>query len=419
MSQPDADTREGRRSRLRRMVGRDPGEGGRSATPLELLYDLVFVVAFAQAGAAAAHLIAEGHIAAALAGFGFAMFAIVWAWINFTWFASAFDTDDWFYRVTTMVQMVGALVLALGIPAMFHSIDAGEPLDNAVIVAGYIVMRVAMVTQWLRVARDDATHRRSALTYALTILIAQVGWLVLLVAHIESLVVYLVAAVVLYVIELAGPVIAERQGDGTPWHPHHIAERYGLLTIIALGEGILGTVAAVSAIVQEQGWSPEAIAVVVAGISLTFGLWWVYFIPPWGHLLEVRRGVSFGWGYGHILLFAAIAAVGAGIHVAAYVVEGSAEIGTVGALLSTVVPVVLFLVVYFVIYSAAVRELDPFHLGLFAASLAVLAGAVWLASAEIGLGIPLIVAAAAPFVIVVGYELIGHRHMTAVLERRI
>lgn len=419
MSQPDADTPEGRRSRLTRMLGRDPQENGRGATPLELLFDLTFVVAFAQAGDQAARLLADGHLPAALAGFGFAVFAICWAWINFSWFASAFDTDDWFYRVTTMVQMCGALVLALGIPAMFRSIDAGEPLDNAVMVAGYLIMRIAMVTQWLRVARDDAAHRRSALSHAGTVLLAQVGWAVLLVARVESLTVYLVAAVVLYLVELSGPVIAERRGDGTPWHPHHIAERYGLLTIIAFGEGILGTVAAVSALVQEQGWSPEAIAVVAAGVALTFGLWWVYFIPPWGHLLERRDGVSFGWGYGHILLFGAIAAVGAGLHVAAYVVEDAAEVGTVGALLATVTPVGVFLVVYFALYTAAVRQLDPVLLGLFAAALAVLALAVLLAVAEIGLGIPLVVASLAPFAIVVGYELVGHRYVTAVLERRL
>ncbi|TWH27444.1 low temperature requirement protein A [Isoptericola variabilis] len=64
------------------------------------------------------------------------MFAIVWAWINFSWFASAFDTDDWFYRVTTMVQMIGVVVLALGLPRMFESLVEGERIHNEVMVAG-------------------------------------------------------------------------------------------------------------------------------------------------------------------------------------------------------------------------------------------------------------------------------------------
>ena len=166
-------------NRLIRMSGRNPGETHRSATPLELLFDLAFVVAFGQAADQLAHAIAEDHLAVGLGGFAFAMFAICWAWINFSWFASAFDTDDWFYRITTFVQMIGVVVLALGIPAAFRSLLEGDHLDNGVIVAGYVVMRIAMVAQWLRVARQDPAHRRTALTYVTYILIAQVGWVVL------------------------------------------------------------------------------------------------------------------------------------------------------------------------------------------------------------------------------------------------
>jgi low temperature requirement protein LtrA len=80
--------------RLRLMAGRDPHEQHRSVTPLELLYDLTFVVAFGQASSEFAHLLAEGHYSAGLIGFGFATFGICWAWINFSWFASAYDTAD-------------------------------------------------------------------------------------------------------------------------------------------------------------------------------------------------------------------------------------------------------------------------------------------------------------------------------------
>ena len=76
------------------MRGRDPRERGRAATPLELLFDLVFVAAFAQASEQAAHLVAGGHYASAALGFAFVAFAVCWAWVNFAWFASAFDTDD-------------------------------------------------------------------------------------------------------------------------------------------------------------------------------------------------------------------------------------------------------------------------------------------------------------------------------------
>jgi low temperature requirement protein LtrA len=406
----------GRQHRLRRMVGRDPGENHRGATPLELLFDLTLVVAFAQAGNESAHLIAEGHVVAAIWAFAFAVFGVVWAWINFSWFASAFDTDDWFYRVTTMVQMMGVLVLALGIPPVFESIDNGEPLDNAVGIAGYVVMRIAMLAQWIRVAVQAPTHRRTALGYIVTISVAQVGWVLTGVLPL-TLGLFVPVVVVLFLIELIGPILAERKGAGTPWHPHHIAERYGLLMIITLGEGILGTIAAVSALVAHVDWSSEAVLVTIAGVGVTFGLWWNYFIVPSADVLERHRGRAWVWGYGHIPLFAATAAVGAGIHVAAYVVEGEAAIGVIGAVLATAIPVGLATFVYFALYSSLIRAFDPFHVALFLGTLAVLAAAVVLAANGLSLGWSLIVVTLAPVVTIVGFEARGHRHMAAALER--
>src|SRR6201985_507368 len=108
-----------------RMTGRDPHETGRAATPLELLFDLTFVIAFGAAASELAHFLAAGYVGDGILGFAFAIVAVSWAWINFSWFASAYDTDDWIYRLTTMVQMVGVLILALGIPPVFSSIGGG------------------------------------------------------------------------------------------------------------------------------------------------------------------------------------------------------------------------------------------------------------------------------------------------------
>ncbi|MBN9636625.1 MAG: low temperature requirement protein A, partial [Actinobacteria bacterium] len=80
------------------MRGRDPHEKHRVATPLELLFDLTFVVAFGVAASELAHMLAAGHVGAGVTGFVFSTFAICLAWINFTWFASAYDTDDWVFR---------------------------------------------------------------------------------------------------------------------------------------------------------------------------------------------------------------------------------------------------------------------------------------------------------------------------------
>src|SRR4051794_23107504 len=113
-----------------RMTGRDPREDGRASTPLELLFDLSFVIAFGAAASELAHFLAEGYVREGILGFAFATFAVSWAWINFSWFASAYDTDDWIYRLTTMVQMVGVLILALGLPQMFDSLHDGDHVDN-------------------------------------------------------------------------------------------------------------------------------------------------------------------------------------------------------------------------------------------------------------------------------------------------
>ena len=150
-----------------------------------------------------------------IGAFAFAMFATCWAWINFSWFASAYDTDDWFYRTTTMVQMIGVIVFALGIPAFFASVDAGHGVDNSVMVAGYVVMRVALVVQWCRVAVQDPAHRRAALAYAGFVSVAQIGWVVIAFAHLP-LGVVIVAAPVIFVIEVAAP---GRHRDPLRRHP--------------------------------------------------------------------------------------------------------------------------------------------------------------------------------------------------------
>ena len=399
------------------MTGRDTAERHRTATPLELLFDLTFVVGFGQAASLTAGLLAEGHVVPALGGLGFAMFAVCWAWVNFSWFASAFDTDDWFFRITTMVQMVGVLILSLGLPAFFASLDAGRGIDNSVMVAGYVVMRVAMVAQWLRAAHQDPTRRRIALSYATIIFVAQVGWVALL--FLPSLAVLIPVAIVVFVVDSFGPIFAEKKDGGTPWHPHHIAERYGLLTIIALGEGIVGTIASVSAAIEHSGWSGEAVLIVVTGTGLTFSLWWIYFMVPSGRVLEHHRSRGLTWGYLHIPLYISITGVGAGLHVAADVIDKQAEVGSIAAVAIVAVAVLLFIVVVLVLYAYLLHAVDLFHLLLLAVVLVLLGMAIVLAVAGVSMGVCLVIVTLAPIAIVVGYETIGYRHEERELARLI
>lgn len=399
---------------IRRMAGRDPHEVHRVATPLELLFDLTFVTAFSLASSQLAHAVAEGHYAAALLGFGFASFAICWAWINFSWFSSAYDTDDWVFRLVTMVQMIGVLVLAIGLPRMFASIEHGEHLDNSIMVLGYVIMRVAMIFQWLRAARQDPARRGACSTYAIAIAVAQIGWVVQILVDF-SLAASLAFGAVLLLIEMAGPVVAERRDGGTPWHAHHVAERYSLFAIIALGEGVVGTLATLSAVVEEQGWNVDAALVGIAGMGLTFGMWWVYYMLPSAPVLHQHRNRGFVWGYGQMLTVAAIVATGAGLHVAAYFIEHKAHIGPLATLLSAAIPLAVFLGAIYALHYYLVRRFDPLHIWLLAGTAAMLAFAVIAVLAGVDMAVCLVILTLAPAVSVVGYEMLGHRHQADVL----
>jgi low temperature requirement protein LtrA len=407
---------EDRAHHRRRFRGRDPDEGHRASTPLELLYDLTIVVAFGTASDQLAHFIAEDHLGTGLAGFALASFAVAWAWVNYSWFASAYDTDDWVFRLATMLQMVGVIVVALGVPQMFASIDHGDTLDSGVMVAGYVVMRIALVSLWWQVSRHDPQRRQTARTYMAAIGAAQVGWVAVAALRLPVGTTFALFGI-LVVIEMAGPFIAERKAR-TPWHPHHIAERYGLLVIITLGEVIIGTVASLNAVVHgEAGWSVDAVLLAIAGVGLTFGCWWMYFALPWAEPLARHRERAFSFGYGHLVMFSALAAMGAGLHVAAYSLEGESRIGATGTVLSVVIPVAIYVGVLYLLYSQLMRTADPFHIALLAGTGAILVASIVLVAAGVSMPACLVVLAFAPVVTVVGYETLGHRHVADALER--
>jgi low temperature requirement protein LtrA len=385
------------------MAGRDPHEAHRVATPLELLFDLTFATCFGLAASEAASVLAEGHFVAGLVGFGFASFAICWAWINFSWFSSAYDTDDWLFRIVTMVQMIGVLVLAAGVPRMFASIERTGHLDNSVMVLGYVIMRVALVFQWLRAARDDPARRRICLTYAAIISLAQVGWVAQIVMR-PAATDAIILGGILVLIEMTGPVLAERQAGGTPWHAHHIAERHGLFAIIALGEGVVGTVAALSAVIDRQGWTLDAVLVGIAGMGLTFGMWWVYYLVPSGEILQRHRERAPVWGYVQMLIVTSIVATGAGLRVAAYFIEGKAGITALAVVLTVAVPVGVFLGLMYALSCYLVRRFYFFQICLLVATTAVVAISLAAALAGVDVARCLVILMLAPTVTVVGSE---------------
>jgi low temperature requirement protein LtrA len=295
---------------MRRLVNplrpRDPDEAHRVASPLELFTDLCFVVAISQA-ASSLHLhLTEGHGGRGILGFAMVFFAIFWAWLNFSWFASAYDNDDVGYRLLTLLHVLGSLVLAAGIPGMVDG-------DFALGVLGYLIMRSSLVVQWLRVAADDPPRRQTARRYATGVAVVQLCWVgFIFLPHGLKVPAFSLGVVA----ELLVPAWSERAGI-TPWHPHHIAERYSLFYIIVLGETVLSTTVAIQQALTAHELHSGLISVVAGGVLIVFSLWWLYFARNDGEALarvhDRYNHDTFLWGYGHYFLFASGAAIGAGL----------------------------------------------------------------------------------------------------------
>ena len=290
-------------------------------------------------------------------------------------------------------------------------------------VLGYVVMRVPMVLQWLRAVRQEPARRRG-LPLMVVSLVDRPGRLGAAArrragAHL-GLRASMVVVVVLIAVEVAGPAVAERRDGGTPWHPHHIAERYGLLVIITLGEGLLGTMATLSAQVGPHGpgWSLDVAVLGLAGTALTFGLWWTYFVvrvgrrparpagalvrlglrPP-GDLRRARRDRRRP-ARRRLLPRAPLDAHRPRRRCSPWSCPSPSTSASL-----------------FGLYALLTRQLDPFHLLLVALSGVVLVASFLPRRGGVPLEWCLLVLSLTPWVTVVGYELVGHRHQADVVAR--
>lgn len=315
------------------MLPRDPHQPHRPASTLELFFDLVFVVAVSIASAELHHALAEGDFVHGVTSYAMVFFAIWWAWMNFTWFATSYDTDDWLYRVLTILQMGGVLVLAAGVP------DAFAQGDFTIAVLGYIIMRVAMIVQWLRASAHSGALRRTTRRYALGIGSVQILWIVFLFVPEE---VRIPSFLIVALLEIMIPVFAEYRQQ-TPWHPHHITERYGLFTLIVLGESLLASANAIIEALHEVESLGPLIAIAVLTLVVTASLWWIYFWPPHHRAITSFRR-SLRYGYTHYFVFAAAAAFSAGIEVEIDVLTGHSELSSIAASFTVTVPIAVFLI---------------------------------------------------------------------------
>jgi len=316
------------------VISRDVGEAHRSATPLELFYDLIYVIAIASLAAELHHAIsAMHHIGHAIGMYFLIFFCIWWPWNTYTWFASGYDTDDAQFRLASFAQMIGVIIIAVGVKPAFTD-------DHFLIMMiGYVIMRIPYVLMWLKVAFDDQRSRPVALRYALGATFVQIGW-TLSILYFNSWNLF----ILLIVFELFVPYFAELatdKGVNTKYHFEHIEERMGLLTIIVLGESVLASVHAFEKVIEH--FSTDLAMLVVGTILLLFSMWWLYFDDK----VEAELGnknKSFFWGYGHYFIFVFATAVGALISVNVDVLTHHAKIDESSAVLGLALVVAGYLV---------------------------------------------------------------------------
>jgi low temperature requirement protein LtrA len=281
----------------------------RTSTPLELFFDLCFVVAVA---ALARGLHDEPNLGGALRFLGL-FIPVWWSWMIFTWYATGFDNDDVPYRVTLLAAMLSMLGLAASVGEV-----GVEPGAAVSFVLAYALMRVLMTGLYVRAWRHvPVSLRPFVVLYATGNALGAAVWL-------SSLLVpgpgrYAVWAVGLFV-ELLGPILAVRtlSNPRVSFHPRHIPERYGLFTIIVLGESVL----AVAVGTADTNWEPSAVLTAAFGFVVAACIWWLYFDHVGSSGIELGPRPAFYWGYGHFAVYAGIAAFGVGTQLA---IEAAAE----------------------------------------------------------------------------------------------
>jgi low temperature requirement protein LtrA len=284
--------------RLRTEDGTEPG---RRVTWLELFFDLVFVGAVAQV---ATHL-QEDYSLTGLLRFSLLFVLIWWAWLGHTAFATRFDSDDLVQRGLTWLQMFLVAVMAI------NSTGALDSRDSAGFAAAYSVMRFVLVAQYLR-ARHVQRARAWTTRHAASCGAAATLWLAsaLVPAPLRFWLWGLALA-----IDVVTPLVTTRHMVDVPHDAAHLPERYGLFTIILMGESM---VAVMTGMEHQEYWSVRAAASAVFGLGLIVAIWWCYYdvVDAAGERMvrSRREAVRFQlWSYGHLPLYLGIAVTGVGL----------------------------------------------------------------------------------------------------------
>lgn len=277
------------------------GERGRKVTWLELFFDLIFVAAVAQV----ASPLRDHYSIVGVVRFA-PLFALIWwAWTGHAVFCTRFDTDDAIQRALTLVQMFAVAVMAA------NAKDALDSRESAGFGAAYAVVRFILVAQYFR-AGQVREARPLTRRYLAGHGIAATLWLAsALVPAPERFWMWGVA----FAIDLGTPWIAVRYSVAAPPDAAHLPERFGLFTLILLGESV---VAVMQGIESQADWTPAAAASAFLGMAIAFVMWSWYFDGAAGAserpVRTKRDAIRFHiWSYAHFPLALGIVVTGVGI----------------------------------------------------------------------------------------------------------
>jgi len=223
--------------------------------------------------------------------------------MGFTFYANRFDTDDLVYRLLLLLAMFGVAALATTIPSVFRGATHGFPI-------AYVAVRLVLIALYARASRHVPEARGLVRVYIRAFSFAVLIWLASL--AFDAPWAYVVWGIALAV-ELSAPVRAWRFLPDAPVDSRHLPERFGLLTLIVLGESVLAVVLGVSKI----SWDGGSAVAAAAGFIVAASLWWIYFdFLDEGAL--TARGLFGGLTYTYMNYFVVVglAALGAGVKLA-------------------------------------------------------------------------------------------------------
>jgi len=293
-----------------RLWSADPIQS-RRVSWLELFFDLIFVAAVAQVGVP----LGEDYTVHGLVRYALMFLLIWWAWLGHTMYSTRFDADDVVQRLLTLLQIFAAAAMAANAKAAFDS------RDSAGFGAAYAVLRAVLVVQYLRARRLKETHR---LTTLYSVGLGAAAFLWGLAAVIPAPARFWLWAMAL-LIDMATPWLAVQYTHKCPPDAEHLPERFGLFTIILLGESVA---AVMHGMESQETWSPSAAISAFTGLSLAFGYWWWYFDGARGaaerHVTSGRKTFLFQvWSYAHLPLYLSIAVLGVGVEHVIFFTSGA------------------------------------------------------------------------------------------------